>query len=144
MTRRRLLLFGLLAGLLAGGAGVWLLWPRTAIIRENFDKVQVGMNLAEVEAVLGGPERNESTGPLMGDSGNDEHDHLQAIVWRERVFDTMPRTENPYPAVKWWTSDVLMVRVDFDENGQVAAREYLPMRRVPESLFERLRRWLHL
>jgi hypothetical protein len=142
-TRRRLLMFALpvVAALVVG---MWLLWPRTVITRDTFDKVQVGMNLAEVEAVLGGPERNESTGPLMGDSGNDEHDYLQAYIWRVRVFDTMPRTENPYPAVKWWTSDVLMVRVDFDENGQVAARECLPMRRVHEGLFERLRRWLHL
>ena len=57
-TRRRLMLFGLLAGLLALGAGGWLLWPRTsAITRENAAKIKAGMSLAEVEAILGGPAR---------------------------------------------------------------------------------------
>jgi hypothetical protein len=59
-TRRRLLVFGLLAtvtGLSVGGS--WLLWlrPTTAITRENAAKIKEGMTLAEVEAILG-PERN--------------------------------------------------------------------------------------
>jgi hypothetical protein len=35
MTRRRLLLFGLLAAVIVLGVGVWLFWPRTAITRER-------------------------------------------------------------------------------------------------------------
>ena len=59
-TRRRLLLFGLLAGLLALGTGVWLLWPRpSAITSENAAKIQVGMTLAEVEVILGARARRE-------------------------------------------------------------------------------------
>jgi hypothetical protein len=66
MTRRtrRLLLFGLPAGLVAAMLAVWLLWPRTAITRENADKIRMGMTLAEVETILGGRARNEATGTL--------------------------------------------------------------------------------
>jgi hypothetical protein len=68
MTRRRLLLFGLLATI-AILATVWLLWPRTAITRENAAKIQPGITLADVEKLLGCPDRDESTGPLTGEDG---------------------------------------------------------------------------
>jgi hypothetical protein len=64
MTRRRLLLFGLLAALLVLGAGAWVVWPRMAITPENAAKIKQGMTLAEVESILGGAARDESTGNL--------------------------------------------------------------------------------
>jgi hypothetical protein len=64
MNRQRALLVGLLGVALATGATAWLLWPRTAVTRENAPKVRVGMPLAEVEAILGGPARDEATGPV--------------------------------------------------------------------------------
>ena len=64
MTRRRVLLLGLLATAVGVAAAAWLLWPRTAITRENAAKVREGMTLAEVEAILGGPARDETTGPV--------------------------------------------------------------------------------
>jgi outer membrane protein assembly factor BamE (lipoprotein component of BamABCDE complex) len=67
MTRRRLLLFALIAVAVVLAVGVWLLWPRTAITRENAAKIQAGMTLAEVEAILGGPARDEMTGRVLSD-----------------------------------------------------------------------------
>src|SRR5260370_30931418 len=67
ITRGRLVPLGLLGGLFALGLGGWLLWPRTAITPENAAKIREGMTLLEVEAILGGPGRNESTGTLTGD-----------------------------------------------------------------------------
>lgn len=61
---RRLLLLALPVGLLVLAIGVGLLWPRTAITRENAAKIEPGMTLAEVEAKLGGPARDETTGPV--------------------------------------------------------------------------------
>lgn len=67
-TRRRLLLFGLLAGFTVVGMLVaWLFLPRTAITPKNAAKIQVGMTRSEVESILGGPARDESTGPLTRD-----------------------------------------------------------------------------
>ena len=52
---------------------VYLCWPletccpvQTAINRTNCERIEIGMTLAEVEAILGGPMRDESTGPLAG------------------------------------------------------------------------------
>ena len=63
--RKRLLLFGLLTtvALIAVAPGVWLLWPHTAITRENAEKIENGMTLADVEQLLGGHARNESDMP---------------------------------------------------------------------------------
>ena len=51
---RRLLLLALPAALVAVLLAAWLLWARTAITRENAERIRVGMTLAEVEAILGG------------------------------------------------------------------------------------------
>src|SRR5262249_60673684 len=53
--RRRLLLFGLLAVMAALAVAVWLVWPRSAINRANYERIEQGMTRAEVEAILGGP-----------------------------------------------------------------------------------------
>src|ERR1700722_14500609 len=69
MTRRRVLLIGLLAATVALGVCEWMLWPRppSAITRANAAKITEGMTLAEVEAILGGPPRDESTGTVVSD-----------------------------------------------------------------------------
>jgi hypothetical protein len=57
-TPRQLLLRWPIA-VVALAAGAWLLLPRPAITRENAARIQVGMTLTEVEALLGGPARAE-------------------------------------------------------------------------------------
>jgi hypothetical protein len=65
---RRLMLFGLLACLaalgMATGLLVWSATRGTVITRENAAKIQVGMTVGEVEAILGGPARSDATGPV--------------------------------------------------------------------------------
>jgi hypothetical protein len=124
MTRRRLLLFGLLAAVT--GLGGWLLWPRSAITRENAAKIQIGMTLAEVEAILGGPARDDSTGPFEGE-------------WpRDFKFDpTNPDAD--------WHSDTVLVLVRLDGRNRVKSFEVLPVRRSDgESSLDVIRRWLGL
>src|SRR5258707_988819 len=45
----------LLLGLAALACVIYLLRDRSAINQANFERIQVGMTLAEVEAILGGP-----------------------------------------------------------------------------------------
>ena len=47
------------------GLALWLLWPReSAITEENIASIQIGMTRAQVEAILGGPARDESDGRI--------------------------------------------------------------------------------
>jgi len=63
LRHRRLLGFGLLAGAVVLAVGVCLLWPGpSAISQENFEKIQVGMVLTEVEAIMGQKANVEETG----------------------------------------------------------------------------------
>jgi len=52
MTRRRMLLLGVLAIAVVLAVGVWRLWPQTAITLENYERINDGMTRAEVETIL--------------------------------------------------------------------------------------------
>src|SRR6266566_3187740 len=123
-TRRRLFLFGLLVALLVVGAGVWLLWPRTAITRENAAKIEVGMTLGEVEAILGGPPRNDVGRKLEPDFDSDpiENERLAGVM-EEEAFATEPFDRD---LLQWRSREVVFMAV-FD-NGKVTARAAFPAR----------------
>jgi hypothetical protein len=96
--------------LLAGGVAR-LLWPRgSAITRANAAMIEKGMTLGEVEAILGGPARDESTGVLDPDlkmaPGN---------LWRE------------------WRSDEVIIHVLIDRNGRVSVSTVVAVRRVTDQ-----------
>ena len=63
LKRRTLLVLVLLGSLVAGGLAFASL-NRSAITPENAAKISEGQTLKEVERLLGGPARDESTGPL--------------------------------------------------------------------------------
>jgi hypothetical protein len=128
--RKRLLLMvaAALASLGALGLALWLFWPRSPINRASFERIEVGMTLKQVEALLGGPRRDESTSPVVPDVP--QHEYLPDFghfLWRE----------------SFWVSDTLGVRVDFDADGRVTRKACIPLR-MAESPFDRLRRWLRL
>jgi hypothetical protein len=121
-TRRRVLLFGLLAGLLALGAGVWLLWPRTAITRENAAKIRDGMTLTEVEAILGGPATGQPTRSWIT--------FPDPVGWKSRRHSD----ENPS---FWWCTDEIHIGVTVTGNGQLTSCRCWNVRN--ESLLDNLR-----
>jgi hypothetical protein len=111
--------------------GGWLLWPRTAITRANAATIQVGMTMAQVEATFGGTQRMETTGRFEIDPDEEEI-----------------KRGHPDPAApfgQWqWISDEAQVRVWSDDRGRVTAIQSIPVRRAPESLLDKLNRWLRL
>jgi hypothetical protein len=114
---RRLVLV-LVAGIALLAFGVWLLWPRTAITRENAAKILPGMTLAEVEAILGGPARDETPKrPLV-----------------VKIQGVHPDCE--------WNSDQVSIWLHLDAEGRVRECRAIP---VPaQSGLNRLRRRLGL
>jgi hypothetical protein len=144
MTRRRLLLFGVSVAVVVLSVGVWVFWaqPRTMITRENAARIQVGMTLGEVEAILGGPARNESSGQLKptGDSQTNDFRFLLALCSGVPEA-TFHRADGMTQA---WTCNTLMVVVAFDLDGRALNDGQCAVCPVPESPIDRLRRWLRL
>jgi hypothetical protein len=133
MTRKRWALLLMLVACV-GVFGAWLLWPRTAITRQNADKIQVGMTLAEVEAILGGPSRNEANGPLLADGDEDES-------WVDLV--DLANLVNSDSTV-CWTSNEILIMVSLDPAQKVEQTESFPAHRRSENMMDTFRRWFGL
>jgi hypothetical protein len=146
--RRRLFLaLGVVACLLLVGGGAWLLWPRSAITRENAARIEIGMTLAEVEAILGGAARDESTGstnPVLDRDGISREELDMLGAHREIcLISSHMAIQNGKPSPVW-RSDLVEVFVRCDPAGRVTSCQAFPMRRADESPFATLRRWLRL
>ena len=144
----RTLLIAAPSTLVAVGLGIWLLWPHSAISRANFDKLKVGMTLTEVEAILGGPARDEFTGHIAADVAQDNDVFADFVSqWSER--DAVDRFHDLFPSpplnVRYWKSDETVVLVILSVESRVASAYQLRVHRVRESLvdvFGRFGRWL--
>jgi hypothetical protein len=126
------------AAVIASVALAWLLWPRTAITRQAAARIAPGLSLAEVNAILGGPARDETTGPVGRlDPPEFALPDARGIRWRISIGDLRPGLQR-------WQSDEASVWVHFDDEGRVTDCHTFPMRRVEEGALDRLRRWLPL
>ena len=150
MTRRRMLLIALFAALGVLGVGGWALWPRTALTRENAAKIQLGMALGEVEALLGGPARIETTGPTEGDADDNANDgpdpeRLATERFLIALTHTTQSSRSRIGSSKHiWGSDSVAIFVVFDVDQRVIDFAVRPLRHAPESPVDMLRRWLRL
>ncbi len=145
---RRLLLLAVVAVVVALAGGLWALWPRSAITRENFAKIREGMTKDQVEAILDGPSRDESTGPIDVDWGNaSEGAEWDRMTPEERLrvqFEWFRELRNYSGMPTEWKSDCAVIHVCFDGRGTVMEQTFYPARRMPESVVDKVRRWLHL
>jgi len=138
-TLRRLLVCGLLSGLLVLGAGAWLLWPRPGITRANAVKIQPGMTLAAVEAILDGRDRDDaSDGPLeLDDPVPTQLTQFEYARFKQEAHADTRR-------VRRWRSDDVTIHVDFDAEEHVLVCRLLLHHRVAACPLDILRRWLRL
>jgi hypothetical protein len=127
MTPKRWALVLLMASCLAVCAFAAYMRPRpSAINEENVAKIKRGMALAEVEAILGGPARDESHGRASP------------------LYQTIGLVATPlgaYPS-KEWISTEAAVEVEFGDDEVVMTSTRGVIRWHPEvSLLETVRRW---
>jgi outer membrane protein assembly factor BamE (lipoprotein component of BamABCDE complex) len=124
MTRRKsLLLLVLPAVFLLIGAGVWATWPRpSAITPENAARIRAGMTVAEVEAILGGPARDEAP--------------PEVARMYQMIQSVRPDLE--------WSSDQVGVWVYLDADGRVRESHAIPAPAGPHGVIPVLRRWLRI
>jgi hypothetical protein len=139
LTRRRcLLVFAVFATMAVLAVAVWLLWPRTAITRENAAKIRAGMTLADVKAILGGAPRDDvDAGTVQLDFDPDPIKNEKRVdELEEKTFGAHPM--GPRPLV-WRSGEVVLV-AQFDDS-RVTACAAFPVRPVEQSLLDRIRRW---
>jgi hypothetical protein len=127
MASRRLLLIVYTAILVTLVAlSVAFLAPRATLITwTNAERIQRGMTLQEVEQLLGGPARDESTRPTV-----------PACIICDG-YDSMNAPSGE------WKSDEVVVWV-YLIDGRVHVCKVMPPAAVEEGLVEMLRRWLRL
>jgi hypothetical protein len=113
------------------------------------------MTLAEVEQLLGGPARDESTGPLAGDADGkvyaDDREQpvdsdtgtLMLSVMREMAALTFKLGRRPDGNL-FWVSDQVFIQVVFDEDDRVFGVATISARRADESPLDVIRRYLRL
>jgi hypothetical protein len=136
--RKRWLLLWLVTGAAALGLAVYLLWPRSPINRANYDRIAVGMTRPEVEAILGGPARNETSGTLrVGLWGDGDPRWMEGALIR-----FLHEPDGPMSDV--WATDRFVVWIDFGPDGAVAKKSCAPVSRAREWPLERIRHWLGL
>jgi hypothetical protein len=136
MNRRRFLCFALAAVLAGLPIMGWLLWsPQTAINREHAALIQVGMTLAEVEAILGGPPRDDGVGLIV----YQRPDGTEGSASPSELSDSLD-----LPDEKHWLSDEIHVEITLDDAGRVADVTVEAVQRAREGPIDRLRRWLGL
>ena len=123
MTRRnRLVVLALPVALVLLAAGAWLIWPTpSAISLEHAAEIRAGMTVAQVEAILGGPPRDEAP---------------QSAEMR-RIFQSVrPDLE--------WSSDQVSVWVYLDADGRVKESHAIPAPPGSRDAMALLRRWLRM
>jgi hypothetical protein len=142
---RRLLLFATVAVAVALAVAICLLWPRPGITRANFAIIEPGMERADVETILDGPARNESTGPtrIEGEVPKSlQPDEFGGFDQDIEVWDKNGKVVFSRPT---WQSSHLMILVDFNAEGRVIDKHCVRLRpRGEETISEMLRRWLRL
>lgn len=126
MPRKRYCLFLCMAAVVSVLAfAAWTFAPRrsSAITRDNAAKIQPGMTLEEVDAILGGPERDEAGEAFFAD--------WSAVV------------SFPQPPGDIWIGPQAAVAVAFSEN-HVRKVVVADVRPRDNGVFALIRRWLRL
>jgi hypothetical protein len=125
------LLVGVLTVLVLIGAGIRVLWPGpSAVTRENEARIHEGMGTEELQEILGGPPRDDSTGPTELDP--------DALI--DRIGEPAPLSVTP---IYEWRSDQVLIRVHFDAAGRVDWISACPLRRAYPGVLETARHRFH-
>jgi hypothetical protein len=139
MSRKFIVASLVLVSCLAATGTYYLTWPRSAITEQAAAQIREGMTLAEAETRMGGPPRDESTGPI---APRDSSEPYPWYLFFPPQYIGPDGVAGPEPIV--WQSDDVFVRVHLDNNGRITCCQQTLVRRLPESPLAMHRRWLRL
>lgn len=131
------LLIGLATVVVVGG---WVVWPRSsAICKENYHRITVGMSLSQVEDILGGPARDESFGTLLVQVNDTPSAKDSPLKGEQQRFFRRSVLRREGVSSKEWISNQAAVWVGFDAEGSAVSRSFLVVYREPQ--WDDILRW---
>lgn len=143
--RRRWLLLGVGSVAVAGVVGylaLWLSGPRHRINMESATLIEKGMTQADVEAILGVPPGDYSSGEIAWEFSEDQPPGTRVGY---RLFYYKDVRPTGIMRGKEWASNECIVVVEFDSSGKVVGVSGYPVLKLPsESMLSKLRRWFRL
>jgi WD40 repeat protein len=94
------------------------------INEESFQKIQLGMTVAEVEAIIGVPGGSRS----LSNPGEEVEHRGDYTTNRSRDF-LVEETERTFQGHgnQWWTCDTFGIMVGYDRDGKTACKAAIPM-----------------
>jgi hypothetical protein len=134
--KRLLLILGCLAALLlAGYATLRLTAPQHQITADNIEAIKKGMTEDEVEAILGVPAGDYSSGQFGGHFFENEKNPDSDVVTGLELVKKR--------GGKIWAGNETSVWIHFDDSGRVTEK-WCHFHAIPtsESFLDKLRRWL--
>jgi len=143
--KRHVLCLAAVGALRALSLVVWWPWRPllfTRITMENARKVDVGMGLDEAEFILGGPERDDSTGPTsLFYYDVDQNSGFHEVVAR----GPMPGDDrHRWFASHRWFSDHARILIGLTADGRVQWIIATPCQPERDNVLNMTRRWLRL
>ena len=150
MKKRWFLRLALVAILGTAGFVAFLLTqPRSPINLQNFEKIQIGMTLAEVEAIIGLSPGDYSTGDLILIEQTTQIGNERRVVrydtnepWEKKISFRRKSTAKTHKDA--WTCDTGLIWLWFDPNDLVFAKHFASARRSYDSIWHAIRGWMRL
>jgi hypothetical protein len=122
---RKLFLALVAVALLLFGAAFPLLFPRPSpVTKAAYDRIENGMTLAEVEAILGGPAGDHRTRPTE-------------MLPEDYVFRRL--VEHAIGKSLWWEGDAVAVAVVLDDSGIVLRQTFVKQGKANIGVIDLLR-----
>jgi hypothetical protein len=103
---------------------------KPGISKENYERVERGMTLQEVEDVLGGPEGDYRTGKVEIDSWKPDEEFMNVHMSMEVLLGEFR------PTHMWWYGDEGLIYVCFDEQDKVCTKSFGPGRLIQPNAKE--------
>jgi hypothetical protein len=141
MNRKLVKIGVVLAVLLLGLGGAFLLWPQDRITAVSWEKIRIGMTEKEVETILGGPGIDEHEFWLQYEALK-EKCGKEPFVWDGHDLGGHPVSDIDDPEVKFWLGYRGQIRIQFNNEGNVRWKQFQGGRSANPNILDRLRDWL--